>query len=271
MTMFKRLGLILLCTTLHCVATEVLHPITPPTTHAIAEGTFELDEDVYSFDTRFSIELAPTERFSLYADVSYRFMEYSYEYSTKGYVHNYCNLHTNGFNETYVGFRSIIFRHIGLDWGWRFPPGEGSRLQRFHRLNIEPFVYLPFSKSLLLGTSLRYNRFLEDKNYKPGDEIGIKASFVWKLRWDEEKGTGWKISETALFQTRFHDSKNLNLEEEYSSMDDRYSGFKFRFDVSRSFSLFKVPIGIGLDYEIHKGTLFGFETGHRIGAYFNLL
>ena len=44
-----------------------------------------------------------------------------------------------------------------------------------------------------------------------------------------------------------------------------------RFDVLRSFNFFGLPIGVGLDYEINKGNLFGFETGHRIGAYINLL
>ncbi len=265
--MFKRMGFLLLCTALHGLATETLHPVLPPSTNANIEETEELDDDIYSFDSRISVEIAPTERFSLYADVSYRFMSYSYEYSTEGYVHNYCNLHVNGFNETYIGIRSIVFKHLGIDLSWRFPPGEGSQLQRFHRMNIEPFTYLQFSKSLILGTSIRYNRFLDDKNYKPGDEIGIKASFVWKFKWNEESNTGWMFSETALFQARFSDSRNLNLEEPYRDMNDTYKGFKFKFDISRSFSILGIPLGFGIDYEIHKGTLFGFETGHRIGAY----
>ena len=31
--MFKRIGLTLLCATLHCMATEVLHPVLPPATN----------------------------------------------------------------------------------------------------------------------------------------------------------------------------------------------------------------------------------------------
>lgn len=265
--MFKRIGLLSLCAALNSMATEVLHPILPPSTNVNIEGTFELDDDIYSFDTKVSAEFAPIERFSLYADASFRFLSYSYEYSTKGYVHNYCNLHVNGFNETYFGVRSNIFRNLGFDLSWRLPPGEGSQLQRFHRMNIEPFTYLHFSRSLTLGTSFRYNRFLEDKNYKPGDEIGAKFSFVWKLAWNEESNTGWLFSETALFQARIRDSENRNLDVRYRKMDDKYTGFKIRFDLSRSIDFFGIPLGLGMDYEIHKGTLFGFETGHRIGLY----
>lgn len=252
-------------------ATENLHPILPPSTRANIEGTVELDDDIYSFDTRVSAEYAPFARFSLYADASFRFLSYSYEYSTKGYVHNYCNLHVNGFNETYLGIRGLLYKNIGLEWSWRLPPGEGSQLQRFHRMNIEPFTYLQFSKNLVLGTSMRYNWFLEDKNYKPGNEIGMKASFVWNFAWNDSLNTGWKFSETALFQTRLQDSENRNLDKRYRKMDDKYSGFKMRFDISRTFNLLGLPLSLGFDYEIHKGTLFGFETGHRIGAYLQAL
>ena len=265
--MFKKLGLILLCTALHSAATEFLHPILPPSTNVRIEPTFELDDDLYSLDTRVSAEFAPIQYFSLYADASFRFLSYSYEFSTKGYVHNYCNLHVNGFNETYLGMRGFIYKNIGFDLSWRFPPGEGSQLQRFHRLNLEPFTYLNVSKSLVFGTSMRYNRFLEDKNYKPGDEVGIKFSFVWKVGWDDSTHTGWTFSETLLYQARIQESENRNLDVRYRKMDDKYSGFKMQFDAMRTFSLSNQPIGIGMDYEIHKGTLFGFETGHRIGIY----
>ena len=252
-------------------ATEALRPILPPSTKANVEATVELDDDIYSFDTRVAAEFAPFTRFSLYADASFRFLSYSYEYSTEGYVHNYCNLHVNGFNETYVGMRGLIYKNIGLDWSWRLPPGEGSQLQRFHRMNIEPFTFLQFSKDLALGTSLRYNRFLEDKNYKPGDEIGLKMSFIWKFAWNDSLNTGWKFGETALYQKRLQDSENRNLDKRYRKMDDKYSGFKMRFDISRTFNLFKLPLSLGFDYEIHKGTLFGFETGHRVGLYLQAL
>lgn len=269
--MFKRFGMILLCAALHCVATEVLHPVLPPATNINIEATFELNDDVYSLDSKVSAEFSPVQRFSLYIDASFRFLSYSYEYSTEGYIHNYCNLHVNGFNETYLGLRSLVYKNIGVDVSWRLPPGEGSQLQRFHRLSFEPFTYLQISHALTVGTSFRYNKFLEDKNYEPGDEVGFKASFVWKLGWDDSLKTGWKFSETFLYGARIKDSENKNLDKPYRKMDDRYRGFKMRFDAMRSFNLLGLPIGIGIDYEIHKGHLFGFETGHRIGAYLNLL
>lgn len=269
--MFKRIGLTLLCAALHCMATEVLHPVLPPATNINIETTFELNDDIYSLDTKVSAEFSPVRRFSLYVDASFRFLSYSYELSTEGYLHNYCNLHVNGFNETYLGLRSLVYKNIGIDVSWRLPPGEGSQLHRFHRMNFEPYTYLQISKAVTFGTAFRYSKFLEDKNYKPGDEIGLKASFVWKQNWDETLKTGWKFSETFLYGARIDDSENRNLDTHFRKMDDKYRGFKMRFDVMRSFNFSGLPIGVGLDYEIHKGNLFGFETGHRIGAYINLL
>ena len=90
--MIQRIG----CTTLFLfavgLATENLHPITPPTTSFATQGTVELDEDVYSGDMEISAEYAIHPRLSLYADGAFRFLSYSYEYSTEGYIHNYCNL-----------------------------------------------------------------------------------------------------------------------------------------------------------------------------------
>ena len=248
-------------------ATEVLHPILPPASSLSIQGTEELDEDVYSTDMAVSLEYAPLSRISLYVDGSFRFMSYSYEYSTEGYLHNYCNLHVNGFNETYAGIRGILYKNIGLDLGWRFPPGAGSQKNRFHRLNVEPFTYLQFSRHLVLGTSLRYNMFLEDKNYMPGDEIGIKASFVWSPGRNDSLHTGWKFSEVFLYQARISDSENRNLDKRFRKMDDKYRGYKMKFDATRFFRIYGLPVGIGFNYEIHDGTLFGFETGHRVGIY----
>ena len=249
------------------LATENLHPITPPTTSFATQGSVELDEDVYSGDMEISAEYAVHPRLSLYADGAFRFLSYSYEYSTEGYIHNYCNLHVNGFNETYAGIKWIMLRHLGLNIGWRFPPGEGSQKNRFHRLNLEPFTVFPFSKHLTLGTSFRYNTFLEDKNYKPGNEVGFKASFVWRPGWNDALHTGWHFSETFLYQARIEESENRNLAKPYRKMQDKYRGMKMKFDAARYFSIFKVPVGFGLNYEIHEGTLFGFEAGHRVGIF----
>ena len=263
--MNKVFGCILLIAFVASFATESLHPIAAPTTSLGVQGTVELDEDVYSGDLEVSAEYAVHPRLSLYVDGAFRFLSYSYEYSTEGYIHNYCNLHVNGFNETYVGAKGMILPYLGLNLGWRFPPGEGSQKNRFHRLNVEPFGLLQVSKRLTVGTAIRYNTFLEDKNYKPGDEIGFKASFMWRPGWNDSLNTGWVLSETFLYQARIEESENRNLAKKYRGMQDKYRGMKMKFDAMRYFNIFSLPIGFGLNYEIHEGTLFGFETGHRVG------
>lgn len=258
-------------------ATEILHPILRPNTWVSVEGAAELDEDVYSADLTVSAELAfplGEGRGSIYADGAFRFLSYSYEYAWSGYIHNYCNLHVNGFNETYVGTRLMPFgktwgaaQNIGLNLGWRFPPGEGSQLQRHHRLNVEPFYTIAITKNLTLGGAFRYNKFLQANDFVPGDEIGIKISFLWKFLWNEESKTGWIFDEIFLFQKRIQESENLHLAKPYRKMDDAYQGFKLRFDAARTFGFAPIPISFGLNYEMHRGTLFGYETGHRIGIF----
>jgi len=246
-------------------ATEFLHPVHAPASAIHEETSFELNEDIYSLDEIVSIEYAPWDIISFYADGSFRFLSYSYEFSTEGYIHNYCNMHVNGFNETYAGLRTMVWHNTGLDISWRFPPGEGSQINRFHRLNVEPFTLYHFSRNLVLGTSFRYNTFLEDSHYKPGDEVGIKASFVWKFWINKEKSSSWQLSEVFLYQERIEESENRNLVKPYSHMKDMYRGMKINFNLVRYFNIFSLPVGLGMNYEIHKGTLFGFETGHKIG------
>jgi hypothetical protein len=263
--MNKFVGCLILISFVTCLATEPLHPISLPTSSLSIQGTVELDEDVYSGDMEVSAEYAFHPRLSLYVDGAFRFLSYSYEYSTEGYIHNYCNLHVNGFNETYVGAKGMILPYLGLNVGWQFPPGEGSPKNRFHRLNVEPFGLLQFSRQLTLGTAIRYNTFLEDKNFKPGDEIGIKASFVWKPGWNDSLKTGWEFSEIFLYQARIEESENRNLDSRYRGMKDKYQGIKMKFEAMRYFNIAGFSTGFGLNYEIHDGTLFGFETGHRVG------
>lgn len=246
-------------------ATESLHPIVAPATSFGVQGTVELDEDIYSGDLEVSAEYAVLPRLSFYVDGAFRFLSYSYEFSTEGYIHNYCNLHVNGFNETYVGAKGLILPYLGLNLSWQFPPGEGSQKNRFHRLNVEPFSLLQVSKNLTVGTAIRYNTFLEDKNFKPGDEIGFRASLVWKPSWNDSLKTGWEISEVFLYQARIEESENRNLDKRYRGMKDKYRGMKMKFDAMRYFNIANFSTGFGLNYEIHEGTLFGFETGHRIG------
>ena len=251
-------------------ATETLHPIYPPATTFSTAGIFELIDDIYSVDATAAFEFAPFEWASIYVDGSFRFMSYSYEMSVKGYEHNYCNLHVNGFNETYLGTKILPLNNFGLDINWRFPPGEGSQKYRFHRLNLEPFALLKISDHLLGGLALRYNTFLEDANYKPGDEIGAKASLIFKFLWVDHMQTGWTLENTFLYQKRIQESENKNLDKPYQGMKDKYQGIRLHLDLTRHFELFEKKVGFGIDYQINEGTLFGFETGHRVGLHLKL-
>lgn len=247
-------------------ATENLLPVSGP--RSLLEYSFaaELDDDVYSGDLSLSAQYAFCNCFGVYLESSYRLLSYSYEYSTEGYVHNYAKLHVSGLNETYLGFKMMAFRNFGVNWNWRFPPREGSQKERFHRMNVEPFGIFLLAKNLELGTSLRYDTFLERKYFQPGDELGAKVSMVWRPFDNPGSAPQWMFAGTALFQTRIQESENHNLKKPYQKMDDIYQGLRMRVSARRYFDFMKVPFGVGLDYEIHTGTLFGFETGHRIGV-----
>jgi hypothetical protein len=263
--MFKFSSCLLVLCPIAIWATEILHPVQPPKTTASTAAIFELSDDVYSTDAVLSLEVAPVEWISLYTDASFRFMSYSYEMSFKGYEHNYCNLHINGFNETYLGAKAFFLDRFGLDINWRFPPGEGSQKNRFHRLNVEPFAFMQIFNHLQGGISVRYNTFLEDANYKPGDEIGAKASFIFNFFWNDYMYTGWILESTFLIQARIEESENRNLKKPYREMKDKYQGTKMKFELTRHFDMFNKHVGFGINYEMQNGTLFGFETGHRVG------
>lgn len=253
------------CFAANCLATETLFPIDIPESRAAVGETVELDDDVYSTDLNAFIEFAPARFFSIYASGAFRFLSYSYEYTTEGYIHNYCNLHVNGFNETYVGAKILVWHGLGINANWRFPPGEGSQENRFHRLNVEPFYAWQATQHLVIGTSVRYNMFLEDLNYKPGDEIGLRGTLAWKFLWSDAQKSGWKFTEQFLYQKRIVDSENRNLLKPYRKMKDTYSGIKFDYEIARYFGICSKSLGIGLNYQIQKGNLFGFETGHLVG------
>lgn len=251
----------------HSFATEVLRPVLPPQSRAALQTAFELDEDVYSLDLQAYAEFAPQLWLSIYGEGAFRFFSLSYEYELAGYLHNWANLHVNGFNETYLGAKIKPFKNVGLDVNWQFPPGEGSQKHRFHRLNVEPFAVYHFSKHLVLGASVRYNKFFEDAGYKPGCEFGLKSSFVWNVFWNDTARTGWELSEAFLYQARLQNSKNMNLDRHYRNMQDKYRGMKLAFGATRYFAFWSVLMGFGLDYEMHRGSLFGFEDGHRVGLH----
>ena len=253
-------------------AAETLHPIKTPENKFSVRGIIELDEDIYSGDLLLYGEFAPSvfkKRFSIYGESSFRFLSYSYDYEWFRYLHNYANLHVNGFNESYLGFKFKILSFLGLNFNWRFPPGEGSQKNRFSRFHIEPFAFYKFSKDLFLGTSVMYDSFLEKENFNPGDEFGFKWSFIWRFFWNDSLKTGFEWTETLLYKQRLFNSENKNLLKPYQNMHDKYAGIKVSTNLTRYFRLFSQIFGLGLDYEIHRGTLFGFEDGHKLGFVLN--
>lgn len=251
-------------------ATEVLHPVQAPASFLSTETSMEIYDDVYGVDENVSLEYAPWDFISIYTDASFRFLGYSYEISTKGYIHNYCNLHQHGFNETYLGLKTFFLDLFGVNLNWRFPPGEGLQRERFHRLNVEPYLFYSFSNFLRSGLSIRYNTFLESENYKPGDEFGIKGSLSWNFFWIDYMFIGWQMDLSVLYQQRIMESENRNLDKPYQKMKDQYKGVKAKIELMRHFDMFERLMAIGVNFEYHMGTIFGFEDGYRVGLKFEL-
>lgn len=269
--MLRRLCCFLVLCPLIIWASEIQHPILPPSTFINLKGNVDQLDDVYSADLNLSIEYALFNMFSLYSDAAFRFLGYGFEYSKEGYVHNYCNYHMNGFNETYLGAKIMIGDVFGINANWRFPPGNGAQENRFHRFNIEPFFTFAFSDSLKIGGAIRYNKFLEQDHLQPGDELGAKISFYARAFWYDVEQTGWVYTGSLLYQVRFMESENHNMAKDYQKMDDRYQGLKFDINCTRYFALFPIPLGFGFDYQIHIGNLFGAEMGQQFGIHLSTL
>ena len=112
-----------------------------------------------------------------------------------------------------------------------------------------------------------YFTFLEERNFQPGDEFGLKGSVSWKFLWDHDAYSGWKFDYVFLYRWRVQKSRNMNLEKKYREMDDLYRGFKMRVDAARYFAVLGKSFGVAIFYEMNRGYLFGMETGHVIGLY----
>lgn len=245
-------------------ATEPLRPSTLPQTSLFASALGELRDDVYSADIRWNVEIAPCKCFSVYTDLSYRFVSYEWDTMWHDQRSDPLNLHVNGMNETFIGAKIFPVDYFGIIVNWRFKPGDGSQVERYNRLGVEPVILFPFSRGLLLGLSSQYYTFVERENFQPGDEIGLKASFVWNLLWDYKARTGWRVEYAYLYRWRNAESRNLNMQKPYQKMDDAYSGIRMRAALSRYFGWFSFPLGVGVATEMNRGELFGFETGHTL-------
>lgn len=241
-------------------ARETISPVGLQKSQVVLGALAELRDDVYSADMNVAGEFAPCDCFSVYGNTSFRFVSYEFDTMLHDQIHELQNLHVNGFNETYLGMKFMPYSFFGVDVSWRFPPGEGSRVNRFHRLGIEPMGLYDFSRRLKLGVAVAYYTFLESDDFQPGDEMGLKGSMVWSL-------SRWELSHVFVYRWRLQESENLHMEKPYQKMDDLYRGFRMRTDVGRNFAIGKNDLGIFLFYEMNRGNLFGAETGHTMGLY----
>ena len=248
-------------------ARETISPVRTPESFVRLGGIAELRDDVYSADLNVAGEFAPCNCFGVYGDFAYRLVSYEWNTMAHDQIHEMVNLQVNGLNESYLGMKLVPFPFAGVDVSWRLPPREGSRVNRFHRLGVSPFGLYEFSRNMTLGAAAEYFTFLEERDFQPGDELGLKGSISWKLLWDRDDHSGWKFDYVFLYRWRIQESENLHMDKPYRKMDDLYRGFRMRVDAARYFSAFKNSLGIALFYEMNRGYLFGFETGHTLGLY----
>lgn len=252
-------------------ARETVSPVRAPESFVLLGALAELRDDVYSGDINVAGEYAPCNCFSIYGDFAYRLVSYEWNTMAHDQIHEMVNLRVNGLNESYLGMKLMPFPFAGVDVSWRLPPREGSRVNRFHRLGVSPFGLYEFSRNMALGAAAEYFTFLEERDFQPGDELGLKGSISWKLLWDRDDHSGWKFDYVFLYRRRIQESENLSLQKPYRKMDDLYRGYKMRVDAARYFSSFGNSLGIALFYEMNRGHLFGMETGHTLGLYAKFL
>lgn len=248
-------------------ARETVSPVRAPESYVLFGGIAELRDDVYSGDLNGAGEFAPCNCFSIYGDFAYRLVSYEWDTKLHNQNHEAVNLRINGLNESYLGMKLMPFPFVGLDVSWRLPPREGSRVNRFHRMGVSPFGLYDFSRNMTLGAAAEYYTFLEERNFQPGDELGLKGSISWKLLWDRNDYSGWKFDYVFLYRWRIQESENLNLDKPYRKMKDLERGFRMRVDAGRYYSVLGNSLGFALFYEMNRGYLFGMETGHTLGLY----
>ncbi|WP_295039453.1 hypothetical protein [uncultured Fibrobacter sp.] len=252
-------------------ARETVSPVRAPESFVLLGALAELRDDVYSGDINVTGEYAPCNCFSIYGDLAYRLVSYEWNTMAHDQIHEMVDLQVNGLNESYLGMKLVPFPFAGVDVSWRFPPREGSRVNRFHRLGVSPFGLYEFSRNMTLGAAAEYFTFLEERDFQPGDELGLKGSISWKFLWDRDDHSGWKFDYVFLYRWRIQESENLSLRKPYRKMDDLYRGYKMRLDAARYFSSFGNSLGVALFYEMNRGYLFGMETGHTLGLYAKFL
>jgi hypothetical protein len=252
-------------------ARETVSPVRAPESYVLLGGIAELRDDVYSGDINMAGEFAPCNCFSVYGDFAYRLVSYEWNTMAHDQIHERVNLQVNGLNESYLGVKLMPFSFAGVDVNWRLTPREGSRVNRFYRIGVTPYALYDVSRNMTLGAAVEYFTFLEERNFQPGDELGVKGSFSWKILWNPDDYSGWKLDYVLLYRWRIQESRNLNLNKPYQKMDDLERGFRIRVDAAHYFSVFRNSLGVALFYEMNRGHLFGMETGHTLGLYAKFL
>lgn len=238
-----------------CALEQVL-PVTSPHSAVSLGAVASLYDDVYSGDVNLSGEAALNPRLSVWGATSYRFISYQYELMLHDQLHEYVNLRVSGLNAMHIGFKYFPLEFFGFGSSWRFRSHGGDIKEHYDRLGASLMGLYPVSPRLLLGASFDAFTYFERLDYQPGKELGGRLSFVWKP-------AKWEISEVLMYRHRINESQNLTMDEPYEGMDDEYSGIKAHIAVSRSLCE-AFPFSIGIAYEMSKGTLFGFETGHLV-------
>ncbi len=238
-------------------ALEPVAPVTPPHSAVSLGAVASLYDDVYSGDVNLSGEAALNPRLSVWGATSYRFISYQYELMMHDQLHEYVNLRVSGLNATHIGFKYFPLEFFGFGSSWRFRSHGGDIKEHYDRLGASLMGLYPVSPKLRLGAALDAFTYFERLEYQPGKELGAQLSFVWKP-------AKWEVSEVLMYRRRMDKSRNLRMDGPYRGMDDEYSGIKARIAVSRVFWSEAFPLSIGAAYEMSKGTLFGFETGHLV-------
>lgn len=236
-----------------------------PSTSVLLGGLGSLRNDVYSVDMKLLGEIAPVKYVSVYGDFSYRFFSYLFDMTFHKARHSPVNMDVNGFNESYIGLKIFPLQYLGIGANWKIPPGEGSRKDRMKRLGIEPMVAYSLNTRLLVGGMLGYYTYFEQENLQLGDELGGEFSFIWKPFLEAHEKKGFQIAYVFLFRSRIEESQNMNMDKPYRGQNDYYKGFRLKLDMAYDFET--IPLGIGAFYEMNRGLLFGFETGHQVGLY----
>lgn len=238
-------------------ATEILKPVSRPSSEILIGGIADLRDDVYSGDGRFAAEISPIKYFSIFTDVTYRLVSYEFDTMLHDQIHELIDLRVNGLNATTVGTKVFPLENYGLTFAYRFPSRDGDRRERFPRISAELQSVYDFSRRMQFGYALEFLTYGERTNFQPGNEIGSRFSCLWNL-------SNWEFTYAFLFRHRVEQSLNYNLDKPYRKMDDEYSGYRMHMGVGRNIALGTLVLKPGIAYEITRGTLFGFETGHRV-------